>query len=267
MNDLVPTLSVSETIKPTILIAEDDVDLMDFLDKELKNSFTILKALDGEKALEIVLKENIQLVVSDVKMPKMDGFDLCKSIKNNTDTCHIPIILLTSKTGSKSKIKGLQSKADVYIPKPFSVDLLILQINTLLENRKQTLQYYLSSPLSHLKANSNTQIDAEFLQALDEAMSNNIADPDLSIETLAEIMNMSRSTFYRKIKDLSDLSPNDLINRARLKKAAELLHTGKYKIFEVAEMVGYKSQTNFGRNFQKFYKMTPTEYIQNSKGK
>ena len=123
------------------------------------------------------------------------------------------------------------------------------------------MEYYASSPLSYLKYVAHNKTDEDFINKLDAFVFENISKPDLGVETIADAMFMSKSTLYRKIKDLSNLSPNELINTARLKKATELLLSGKYKIFEIAEMVGFKSQSSFGRNFQKQFNMTPSEYL------
>lgn len=252
---------VSKHEKSQILIVEDNEDLLNFITSELNSLYSILKAENGENALKIIHNKNIQLVISDIQMPVMDGISLCKNIKANLETSHIPVILLTAKNSLKSQIDGLEVGADAYIAKPFSMDYLKVQINNLIENRKQIMNYYASSPLSHIKSIAHNKTDEKFLKKLDEEILKNITDTDLSVESLAEIMNMSRSTLYRKIKDISNLSPNELINIVRLKKAAELLLNEDYKIYEIAEMVGYKSQTNFGRNFQKHFSMSPSEYI------
>lgn len=247
--------------KPTILLVEDNEDLLDFIAKDLIDDYHVLKANNGHQALEILQEEKIQLVLSDVMMPGMDGFTLCQQVKTNLESSHIPVILLTAKSALQSKIEGLSSGADAYIEKPFSMEHLKVQIANLLSNRRHILEHFSSSPLAHIRSIAQTETDETFVKKLDEIMDVHISDPDLNVETLAEIMHMSRSTLYRKIKEMSDLSPNELINIARLKKAAELLKKGDYKIYEIAEMVGYNSQTSFGRNFQKQFNMTPTEYV------
>jgi len=244
-----------------ILVVEDNEDLLSFITSELGSSYTVLKADNGENALKIIHNENIQLIISDIQMPVMDGITLCKKIKTNLETSHIPVILLTAKNSLKSQIDGLEVGADAYIAKPFSMDYLKVQANNLIENRKQIMKYYASSPLSHIKSIAHNKTDEKFLKKLDEEILKNITDSDLSVESLAEIMNMSRSTLYRKIKDISNLSPNELINIVRLKKAAELLLTENYTMYEIAEMVGYKSQTSFGRSFLKHFEMSPSDYI------
>ena len=258
----VPMLDIDEDLnKPNIVIAEDSIDLLDFIANDLKELYNVYKATNGQDALRIIELKNIQMVVTDVMMPIMDGNDLCRNIKSSLESSHIPVIFLTSKQALNAKIEGLESGADAYLEKPFSISHLRVQIKNLIENRKNIMAYYSSSPLAHLKSIALTATDETFINKLDEVISKHISDPDLSVETLSDIMFMSRSTLYRKIKEMSDLSPNELINIARLKKAAELLKKGEFRIYEVSEMVGYNSQTSFGRNFQKQFNMTPTEYM------
>jgi len=202
-------------------------------------------------------------VISDITMPIMDGIELCDRIKSNIETSHIPVILLTALSAVQSRIKGLESGADAYISKPFSMDFILAQIDNLISNRRHVMEYYASSPLSHLKTIAHNKIDEDFIKKLDAIIDQNMADTNLSVESLADILHMSRSTLYRKIKDISNLSPNELINNARLKKAAELLLSGKYKVYEISEIVGYNSQSSFSRNFQKSFAMSPSEFINN----
>jgi YesN/AraC family two-component response regulator len=251
--------------KAQVLVVEDNEDLLNFITTELAGTYTVLRAQNGEEGIKIIHNENIQLVISDVTMPIMDGFTMCKKIKTNLETSHIPVILLTAKNSLKSQIDGLEVGADAYVAKPFSMDYLKVQANNLIENRRQIMNYYASSPLSHIKSIAHNKTDEKFLKKLDDEILKNITDQDLSVESLAEIMNMSRSTLYRKIKDITNLSPNELINIVRLKRAAELLLNENYKMYEIAEMVGYKSQTSFGRNFQKHFNMSPTDYIQKNR--
>ena len=240
---------------------EDNEDLLDFIAKDLMDNYTIIKSSNAIQALEIVDNESIQLIISDVMMPEMDGFTFCEKMKTNINTSHIPIILLTAKTSLGARIEGLESGADAYIDKPFSMEYLKVQVSNLLENRKNIIEHYSSSPLAHIRTMAHTSVDEKFIKKLDDIIISNISDSNLSVDTLAENMNMSRSTLYRKINSISNLSPNDLINITRLKKAAELLKTGDYKIYEIAEMVGFNSQVSFGRSFQRQFNMTPSEYV------
>lgn len=247
---------------PLILIVDDEEEILDFLERILNNKYTIHRAETGKDALKILKDEAIQLIVSDIMMPEMDGFELCKIIKSNFDYSHIPIILLTAKNTIQSKVEGLELGADSYIEKPFSKEHLLAQISSLLANRNIMREFFASSPLVHIKSMAHTKADERFLETLNEIISKRIEDTDLDVEHLAGIMNMSRITLYRKIKAISNLTPLELINIVRLKKAAELLAEGEHKIYEISAIVGYSSQSNFARNFLKQFSMTPTEFMQ-----
>ena len=251
---------------PTILLVDDNEEIIEFLAEVLGAQYAVLKAFDGGEALSILEKEAVHLVVSDVMMPGMDGFDLCRLIKTNFDFSHIPVILLTAKNTLQSKIEGLKLGADAYIEKPFSPEHLEVQIANLLSNRNKIREYFANSPLVHIKSMAYSTADEQFLESLNESIRNHLEDTELDVEKLARIMNMSRPTLYRKIKAISNLTPNELINITRLKKAAEMLAGGQHKVYEVADLVGYNSQNNFGRNFLKQFGITPTEYMSMKKG-
>ena len=245
---------------PVILVAEDNIELANFIFSELSETYNVIVAINGEDAWNCLLNTDIHLVISDVMMPIKDGIALCRQIKEDDLTNHIPVILLTAKNALTATIEGLEAGADAYISKPFSMDHLQVQISNLLGNRRTILGHYSNSPLAHLKSLALSESDQDFLSVLDKTIEENLKDPDLNVESLAELMNMSRSTLYRKIKEISKLSPKELINVSRLKKAAYLLKTTNDKIFEISEQVGYRSQTSFGRNFQKKFDITPSDF-------
>ena len=247
-------------MKPLVLLVDDNEEILDFLFEELNEKYTILKALNGKEALDVLNQEAVHLVVSDVMMDVMDGFELCRQIKTNFEYSHIPVILLTAKNSLQSKIEGLEIGADAYIEKPFSPEHLQVQIANLISNRNKIKDYFAKSPLVHIKSMAYSKADEVFLESLNEVIHENLENTELDVDHLAKIMSMSRPTLYRKIKAISDLTPNELINISRLKKAAELLATTDYKIYEVADMVGFTSQNNFGRSFLKQFGMPPTEY-------
>lgn len=249
---------------PIILLVDDNEEILDFLERMLNSKYTILKALDGKEAIAVLEKEAVQLVITDIMMPVMDGYELCRQIKSNFEFSHIPVIMLTAKNTLQSKVEGLELGADAYIEKPFSKEHLNAQISSLLNNRKMIREFFSSSPLVNIKSIAHSKADERFLETLHETIYANIEDTELDVEKLAKIMNMSRITLYRKIKAISVLTPIELINITRLKKAAELLAEGDYKIYEISYMVGFSSQSNFARNFQKQFNITPTEYM-NSK--
>jgi len=246
---------------PPILIIDDEEDILDFLERILKSRYHVLRSESGKEALEILKNDVIQLIICDVMMPEMDGFEFCKIVKSDIEYNHIPVIMLTAKNTIQSKVKGLELGADAYIEKPFSKEHLLAQILSLLSNRNTVREFFASSPLVHIKSIAHSKSDERFLENLNNTITRRIEDTDLDVETLAGMMHMSRVTLYRKIKAISNLSPLELINIIRLKKAAELLAGGDYKIYEISAIVGYSSQSNFTRNFQKQFKMSPTEYM------
>jgi AraC-like DNA-binding protein len=197
----------------------------------------------------------------------MDGLELCKVIRTNLDYSHIPIILLTAKNTLHSKIEGLEVGADAYIEKPFALEHLKAQISNLLSSRAKIKDYFSSSPLASIKSMGYSKADKNFLEQLDAIVHQNLTNMDIDVENLARLMNMSRATFYRKVKALSNLTPHGLVNISRLRKAAQLLADGDYKVYEVANMVGYTLQSNFARDFHKQFGMTPTEYVNGRRSK
>jgi len=247
--------------KPEILLVEDNKEIIDFIANELSADYLVRKSFNGTEALNMLKEANIQLVISDIMMPVMDGLELCKRIKTNLEYSHIPIILLTAKNSMHAKIEGLEVGADAYIEKPFDYEHLCAQISNLLLNRNKIKEHFASSPLTNIKTIGYTKTDKNFLENLKAVIDENLTNMDLDVEQLSKMMNMSRPTFYRKIKALSNLTPHELIHIARLKKAAELLAEGNFKVYEVSSIVGYSLQTNFARDFNKQFGMTPSEYM------
>jgi DNA-binding response OmpR family regulator len=248
-------------MRDSILIIDDNEDILEFLSMVLGDTYKIHLALNGEIAQDILNKETISLIISDIMMPGIDGFELCSLIKSNVEYCHIPIILLTSKNTYTAHIEGLEVGADAYIQKPFSSELLQVQIANLLKNRRKIKDHFASSPFEDVRVMAHSKTDEAFLKKLDEYIRANIKDSNIDIDMLAEHMFMSRTTLYRKIKSLSSLSPKELIDITRLKKAASLIAENEFSLYEISKMVGYSSQSLFSRNFQKYFKMSPIEYF------
>ncbi len=244
----------------SILVIDDNEDVLDFLSIILGENYKILLASNGEIAKGILDTEVVNLIISDIMMPGIDGFELCRLVKSNVEYCHIPIILLTSKNTYQAHIEGLEVGADAYIQKPFSQELLLMQISNLLKNRLKIKEHFASSPFEDVRVMAHSKTDEAFLKKLDEYIRDNIKDPNIDIDKLAEHMFMSRTTFYRKIKSLSSLSPKELIDITRLKKAAGLVAENEFSLYEISKMVGYSSQSLFTRNFQKYFKVNPLEY-------
>lgn len=244
----------------SILIIDDNEDILEFLSEVLGDIYIIYSATSGERAQEILATKTVSLIVSDIMMPGIDGFKLCALLKSDVTYCHIPIILLTSKNTHSAFIEGLEVGADAYVQKPFSPELLQLQIANLLKNRMKIKDHFLSSPFEDFRVVAHSKADEVFLKRLDEYVQKNLRDPHLDIEKLSDHMNMSRPTFYRKIKSISSLSPKELIDTTRVKIAARLIGEDLYRFSEIARIVGYSTPGLFSRNFKKHFKMTPIEY-------
>ncbi|MFV0468497.1 MAG: two-component regulator propeller domain-containing protein [Dysgonomonas sp.] len=247
--------------KENVLIVEDDDELLAFILDKLKRRYSVFYAKNGIEALKVLEKEIISIVITDIMMPQMDGLELCHEIKQNVDYSHIPVILLTARNSVLNKIEGLDSGADAYIEKPFSLDYLYAQISNLLNNRMKIKEAFASSPFLQTGSIALNKADEIFLNKLNDVILKNISDPDFHVDKLASAMSMSRSSLLRKIKGISEFSPNDFIKIVRLKKAAEILQEGEYKINEVCYLVGFSSTSYFSKAFKKQFGMLPKDFV------
>ncbi|MDE1191032.1 MAG: response regulator [Arachidicoccus sp.] len=248
------------TVLPTILLVDDNEDILFFLSVLFKANYHILTAIDGKEACAILESQCVHLVISDVMMPDIDGFELCSWIKNRPDFAHIPVILLTAKDAFQSKIDGLKKGADVYIEKPFSTEHLEVQVENLLQNRFLIKEFYTSSPMSHIYSMDMNKNKEQFLEEIQNVIFEHLNNLEFDVNQMADLLHMSRPTLYRKIKSVFQVAPNELIHHIRLNKAAELIAGGQMRISEVAEQVGYNSLSQFGRHFSKQFNMAPSEY-------
>lgn len=246
---------------PMILVVEDNPDMMAFIVRQLSVDYTVLTAVNGAEALQVLDNNMVNLIVSDVMMLVMDGFELCKTVKSNVDYSHIPIILLTAKTSVQDKIEGMELGADSYIEKPFSPEYLLAVIANLISNREKLRQNFAQSPFVNANTMAMTKADEEFIKMLNDVVYANYANPDFSMEDMAEQLNMSRSNFYRKIKGVVGLSPNEYLRLERLKKAAQLLKEGGNRVSEICYMVGFSSPSYFSKCFQKQFGVLPKDFI------
>lgn len=257
----------ADNIKIPILIVDDNEEILDFLADDLGEKYDVHTAEDVKCALEILDKHVIHLIISDIIMPEMNGYDFCSKIKSDIEYCHIPFIMLTARNTLHSKIEGLEKGADAYLEKPFSPEHLQVQITNLLANRNRMKEFFSAYPQANIKHMAHSSADEKFLARLNACILQNIDDPSLDVDKLSEAVYISRPTLYRKIKVILDLTPNELINIARLKKAAELLAQGDHTINEISVMVGFNSATHFGRNFLKQFGMSPSTYAASIKNK
>jgi signal transduction histidine kinase/DNA-binding response OmpR family regulator len=252
----------------TILVVEDNVELLNFLTVNLGRIYNVVTANNGKEALER-LEENriIDVVVTDILMPVMDGIDLCKAIRSESLFCHIPIILLTAQTDLHSKTAGLDYGADVFIEKPFSPEFLKAQIASIIKNRNQLKDVFTSSPMTPPQTIARNCADLNFLTRVNEIIMNNLSETENLIDSIALHMSVSRSGLHKKIKSISGVTPNDYIQLIRLKKAAELLGTGEYQINEVAYLVGFNTPSYFSKCFFNQFGLLPRDFANKSGNK
>lgn len=246
----------------TILVVEDNEEMRNFLKSHLvAQHYNVLAACNGKEALDVVAKNTVNLVVSDIMMPKMDGLEMVKVLKSDFLYSQIPVILLTAKTNVVDKISGIEAGADAYIEKPFSMRHLLARVAALLKNAQRIRENMEKHPIvSVVKTGDLSNADKEFLQRLDAVVRDNFANPDFSMDSMVEILNMSRSSFYRRVKGILDMSPNDYIRMVRLRKAAALLKEGAYNVTEICYMVGFGSPSYFSKCFHKQFGVLPKDY-------
>lgn len=249
-------------MKPIILLVDDNPEILDFISGDLSDRYSVLKALNSKQALDTVEIENI---IKDVMMTAIDGFELRRIIKNNFDHSHIPIILLAAKSILQNKIEAMEVAADTPSKKSFSSEHLHMQLANLLANQNKTKGNYAGSPVANINSMVHLNPDESFLDKLKYLISSNMQNADLDVEYIANLMNMSKSTLYRKVRIVSNLTINEHINITRLKTAAKLLEEGDSMVYQVASLVGYSSQSHLARNFLKQFGMTPTKYQQSKR--
>lgn len=244
-----------------VLVVEDDDDMRQYVASILSKQYIVSEAANGKDALEMAIEQIPDLIVSDVMMPVMDGLELCKTIKEEMATAHIPVVLLTAKALNEHIAEGYGAMADDYVLKPFAPKVLLAKLESMIKNRNQLRRLFgekldaIEVPVAELSAQD------QFLQQLMELIREKAQNSDLSVNDLYEELGMSRSQFFRKIKAISDVSPNKLILNVRMKLAAEKLATGKYTVSEVAYDVGYSDPSYFSKVFKSVYNVAPANYL------
>lgn len=246
--------------KFVVLVVEDNVGVLSFISKQMSHDYEVLTASNGSEALKVLDKNFVNLVVSDIMMPVMGGFELCKTIKADLNYSHIPVILLTAKTDMQSKIEGLEVGADSYIEKPFSPEYLMAVAANLINSREKLRQAFAKSPFVAVSSMALTKADEEFIKKLNEVILVNLSNPEFSTDDMADNLNMSRSNFYRKIKGVLDLTPNEYLRIERLKRAAQLLKEGECRVNEVCYAVGFNSPSYFAKCFLKQFGVLPKDF-------
>ena len=244
----------------TILVVEDNRELRQYLVNGLSALFDILETENGQKALDILKDKDVDLIITDVMMPVMDGVRLCKLVKQNLRTCHIPVYMLSAKVDIKYQLEGLQVGADDYIAKPFSMEVLRTKILNMLRTRYRIFERYSNmTEIRPEKLTSNT-MDEELLRKAIAVVEKNMDNVEFSTEQFAREMNMSRSNLHLKLKAITGKSAIDFIHKIRFNRACQLLKEGKYTVSEISFMVGYNTPSYFAARFKKYIGCLPTEY-------
>jgi signal transduction histidine kinase/ligand-binding sensor domain-containing protein/DNA-binding response OmpR family regulator len=255
--------------KKKILFVEDNQDLRNLISEFLSERYDVKEASNGEEALDILKEEFIDIIITDIMMPKMDGIELSNKLKKNIETSHIPIIMLTAKISLESKIEGLQTGADVYLEKPVNKNLLLITISNLLKQQSRIKEYYAKRYFANIE-NQESQInkrDSEFMKKLINLIEDNISDTDIDVLYIASSLAMSRRTLYGKVKALTGQSVVEFIRNYRLRKASQILTEEDVTINEVIFRVGIDSPSYFSRVFKKEFGVTPSEFIANNQKK
>lgn len=246
--------------KPMILLVEDEADIRTFVREYFEIKYQIIEAPNGIEGLKMAIRNDPDIIISDVIMPLMDGIEMCQKLKADIRTSHIPIIMLTARSSIESKIKGLETGADAYIEKPFSLDLLEVQINNLLENRK-ILRDKFSKELVLKPADiAITSVDAIFIQKAMDIVNKHISDADFGSEGFCKEIGMSRSQLHRKLKSLTSQPASEFIRTIRLKQAAKLLKDSRLSVEEITYRVGFNSPAYFAKCFKTLFGKTPSEF-------
>lgn len=244
----------------TLLLTEDNADFRYYLKDSLKHKYQILEASNGKKALDILENENVDLLISDVMMPEMDGFELCELIKSNADYSHIPVVLLTAKSTQQDKLEGLKHGADEYITKPFNFDILEARVEYLLGLRKKFIHEYQQSFKVKVDDKRVTPLDKKLLDKAMDLINTNISNSEFSVEGMSKELGMSRVYLYKKLSALTGKTPIELIRLVRLKKAAELLIQGELNVSEITYEVGFSDPKYFSKMFKAEFGKLPSRF-------
>lgn len=250
---------IAESESPTILIIDDNADIRTYVKSLLSKEYRVLDAADGAAGIRLAMKYVPDVIVSDVMMPGMDGVECCRRLKSELQTCHIPVILLTACSLDEQRIQGYDGGADSYISKPFNSQLLLSRIRNLITNRRQLKQFLGDNPM--IEKESVNDLDKDFVSRFRALIEEKMREPDLNVEDLGRDMGMSRVQLYRKLKSLTNYSPNELLRQIRLKKAAALLAASEMSVSEIAYEVGFSSPSYFTKCYKEQFGESPTDFL------
>ena len=259
------TTTIESFNKARLLIAEDNNELSEYLTESLKSNYEVIQTANGLIAWEKIIEDMPEIIISDVMMPEMDGLQLCRKVKEDIRTSHIPIILLTARSGVQHYFEGLKQGADIYLEKPFNTDILLRHLSNL-QTLKQTWQKRFEADLGiEVKEITRSSRDEDFLKKTIKTVYEHLSDSDFKVSDLVNLMAMSRSLLHLKLKEICGQSASEFIQSIRLKEAARLLSNDQHSIMEVAEQTGFNDPSYFSRSFKKHFGQTPKSYQQNKK--
>jgi len=246
---------------PSILLVEDNKDMRHFIMEQLIKFYKIKEAIDGKSGLKAAIADPPDLVITDLMMPKMDGIELCKELKTDVNTSHIPVIMLTAKAGMDNKIEGLETGADDYLTKPFDVNELLVRIKNLIEQRQKLRELYSNKEVQiDPKKVTLTSIDQKFLEQVLELLESKFSDSDFGVPQMQEALGMSKTQLHRKLKALTNEAPGELLRNFRLKRAAQLLSQKADTVTQIAYLVGFNNLSYFAKCFKELYGTAPSAY-------
>jgi DNA-binding response OmpR family regulator len=246
-------------LKPTILVVEDNPGMRQFIRESIETEFTVEEAGDGREGIQKAQTLMPDLIISDIMMPEMDGYELCRDLKTRFKTSHIPIILLTAKASESSKVEGFETGADDYIIKPFNMKILVTRIKNLIDLRVQLQEKFQRQMLMQPVEIEVSSIDQKFIQQLQKIIEKNISDEDLNVESLSEKMDISRVTLNKKIQALTGETAVEFIRSYRLKRAMQLLKENFGTVLDVALEVGFSNPSYFARCFKEKFHQLPSD--------
>ncbi|MBP6222120.1 MAG: substrate-binding domain-containing protein [Phocaeicola sp.] len=259
LEDMETEEQIPDENKECILIIDDNADVRDYVKSLLKEEYTVIEAPDGRAGLKKAMKYVPDAIICDVMMPVMDGLECCRKLKTELQTSHIPVMLLTACSLDEQRIQGFECGADSYISKPFNSKLLLVRLRNLMDNHKRLKQFF--GDKTTLSKESVSDVDKGFVDRFRELIEENLADSELSVEDLGSKMGLSRVQLYRKIKALTNYSPNELVRIARLKKAASLLASSEKTISEITYEVGFTSPSYFTKCYKDYFGESPTDFL------
>lgn len=263
---LQPGLKRLPDTKSNILLAGANKAEVHKIASYLNGNYNMFITKNACGAMKVIDNHPIHLVITTTSLTDMQGNQFCLHLKSSHQYFHLPVITIIEKNTLLSRMACIESGADAFFETPLSGDILAAQVNNILANRARIKNYFANTFFAHTGYNEQLLTTESFAQKLNQCINENMADPNFDVDLMAKYMNMSRPTLYRKIQRSLKLTPNELINTARLKKAAELLSTSRYQVYEIVKLVGFSSRSNFGKAFLKKFNVTPTGYQQIKKG-